>query len=262
LKIENKISIVTVTLNAAETISRCLKSIPDIPEIEHIVVDGRSDDGTEDVLNQYASSKKNLIFLQELESSGIYNAINYGVSIASGKYIQIVNGDDEFTGMEYLYDILSQESSILIFKQKVFSGHHKIAEVGYKTSFSYPCQSLPWAHGSMLIHRKVYAKVGLYDVQYKLSSDLDWVNRALSYECEIKFFPYSISNFYMGGASTTTTKGLAESFDIYKKWGGGTLSGRYNFFRSYLIKILARIITWERLFNIKRKIKFKKGIWK
>lgn len=88
-----RVSIVTVTKNCVATIAETLESVEKVKneEIEYIVIDGASVDGTKDVIKTYASIVD--VFVSEPDT-GIYNAMNKGVERSRGKYIVFINGDD------------------------------------------------------------------------------------------------------------------------------------------------------------------------
>ena len=90
-----KISIITVTYNCAETITYTLNSIKsqDYKNIEHIIIDGDSMDGTKEIIKKQIG--KNQIFISEPDS-GIYEAMNKGIKLASGEIIGILNSGDVF----------------------------------------------------------------------------------------------------------------------------------------------------------------------
>lgn len=101
------VSIITVTKNCNSTIARTLKSVAAIKsaDIQYIVVDGKSDDGTLATIATYGDLVDILV---SEDDTGIYNAMNKGVQLASGKYIQFINGDDEL-----LADGFIQAKSVL-----------------------------------------------------------------------------------------------------------------------------------------------------
>jgi glycosyltransferase involved in cell wall biosynthesis len=94
------LSIVTVTKNCGDTILKTLKSILEIKtkEIEYIVIDGLSSDKTLDYLEQYMTI---IDFLKTEADSGVYDAMNKGVRLASGRYVLFINGDDQIIGNNF-----------------------------------------------------------------------------------------------------------------------------------------------------------------
>ena len=90
-----KISIITITYNSAKTLPRTLESVQSqtYPDIEHVIVDGASTDGTPSLIENYAKLHQNVRWLSE-KDKGIYNALNKGISMATGDVIGFLHSDD------------------------------------------------------------------------------------------------------------------------------------------------------------------------
>ena len=88
-----KVSIITVCYNSAKTIEHTIKSVAgqDYGNIEYIIIDGGSTDGTLDIIDRY---KDKISVLVSEPDEGIYDAMNKGISIASGELIGMINSDD------------------------------------------------------------------------------------------------------------------------------------------------------------------------
>ncbi|RQH19001.1 glycosyltransferase [Okeania hirsuta] len=88
-----KISIITVCYNAQDYLRDCLDSVArqDHPDIEHIVIDGASTDGTLSILEAYQSR---LAYVVSEKDEGLYHAMNKGIALASGEVVGILNADD------------------------------------------------------------------------------------------------------------------------------------------------------------------------
>ena len=91
-----KITILTASYNAAATIEQTIVSVvyQDYPNLEYIIIDGGSTDGTIDILKKY--EKDGLRWISEPDR-GLYDALNKGVGMASGEYIEVLGGDDALT---------------------------------------------------------------------------------------------------------------------------------------------------------------------
>ena len=102
-----KVSIITVTYNSAATLTRTLRSIEKqtYPEIEHILVDGESSDATMSIIHDYTNRHNNIRFISE-KDSGIYEAINKGIKMATGDIIGILNSDDTLASNETIAHIV------------------------------------------------------------------------------------------------------------------------------------------------------------
>ncbi len=90
-----KVSIITVVYNNVDTIGASIESVlnQDYSNIEYIVIDGQSDDGTVDIIQKYAESID--VFVSE-KDEGLYDALNKGISLATGDIVGILHADDLF----------------------------------------------------------------------------------------------------------------------------------------------------------------------
>ena len=120
---------------------------------------------------------------------------------------------------------------------------------------------MPWPHGSMLVKKDFFDLIGNYSTNYKLSSDLDWVNKALNASPNIEYLDYNISKFVFGGVSTTSLYGPVESFLIFRSYGGSAIKGILILIKAITIKVTAKIIGWENFFRLKKILKLRTGIW-
>jgi len=96
-----KISIITVSKNAGLTIESCIRSVldQDYPNIEYIIIDGGSTDGTVDIIKRYEGDIS--IWISE-KDEGIYDAMNKGINMASGDIVGFLNSDDLYAGPDIL----------------------------------------------------------------------------------------------------------------------------------------------------------------
>ena len=92
----NKITLITLTLNSAKTLADTLKSVDQqsYKNIEHLIVDGHSTDSTSQILDEYSRKANHDIEVFKKNPAGIYNALNYGIEKASGDVIGVIHSDD------------------------------------------------------------------------------------------------------------------------------------------------------------------------
>ena len=102
-----KVSIITITYNSAATLAATLASVirQDYAEIEHILVDGNSTDGSQQILSAYAAQRSHVHYISE-QDNGIYDAINKGIRRATGDIIGILNSDDVLASPEVISHIV------------------------------------------------------------------------------------------------------------------------------------------------------------
>lgn len=243
-----KISIITVSLNAEKTIERTIKSIisQKYSNLEYIVIDGSSKDKTLEIIEKY----KKFIDIQISERDyGLYDAMNKGIRIASGDIIGIINADD------FLYpDALIKVSKG--FKDQNYSDSILIGDMfhdgriikGWRPKSRYIGAFA--AHPPMFIPSKVYQRVGLYNVNYKILADYDLMYRAFNL-LNIKpiYIEEVLVNFEKGGlASRNIFRSFTEEM-LIKIDHGQNLS---KVFCLYLLKLLR--FNFKKIFYAKTKV--------
>jgi GT2 family glycosyltransferase len=174
------ISVITATYNACASIQKCLLSVASQVgvSIEHIVIDGGSQDGTVDILREHDGE---LAFWCSEPDDGIADAMNKGVAHATGKWVIFIHADDCLTGPDVLAQALrkvSVDADIAVFP--VFFGtesNYRLVHprpVGYLTHFK-----MGMCHQGMLVRREVFQRIGGFDTSFKICMDYDHVLRAL-----------------------------------------------------------------------------------
>jgi len=196
-----KLSIVTVTYNAAKVIDITAQSIAKFKNeyIEWIVIDGMSSDGTVELLKLY-SDYIDLLVIEPDE--GIFDAMNKAQKFVRGKHILFMNaGDKVINGDILINEFLSEKS----YKNTVFIGdsffYHnkkkylKKIDINALDNINW---TMPVIHQSMIIPINVLNTLGWYDTKYKVVSDFDLFIRIIQNGIAIKILDYPISEFYIG----------------------------------------------------------------
>ncbi len=211
-----KFSLITVSYNSVSTIEETINSVlnQSYKNIEYIIIDGLSGDGTQDIINKY----KNRISKVVIESDqGLYDAMNKGIGLATGDIIGILNSDDVYRDNNiieniykgiannsfvdaYLTDIAFFEGSIL--KPKVVRTVSAKHFRPWKLRFGW----MP-PHPGMFIRKEVFKNIGNYDLSFSIASDYEFCLRAF-YKANIKYKFLDLSSVYMrkGGVSTRNFK--------------------------------------------------------
>lgn len=185
-----KVSIITVSFNSAATIRDTIDSVlaQSYDDIEYIVIDGASADGTMDVVREY---EQKIAHIVSEPDSGIYDAMNKGISIATGDVVGILNSDDFFESSETIQHVVNGFSSDshadIVFGDVVFVEPGDLATV---KRFYSSRRFKPWKlrfgwmppHPGTFVRRDVYEKYGQYSLEYKISSDFEMFVRWLIVE--------------------------------------------------------------------------------
>lgn len=176
-----KISIVTVCYNSAKTIRDTIESVlsQTYADVEYIIVDGASTDGTIEIVDSYRNQVSK--FISEPDH-GIYDAMNKGVAAATGDVVGLLNSDDVYEHKDVLTDVVSsfseRSSADIIFGDVVFASPDNMNRVVryYRSSHFRPWKlRFGWMppHPATFVRREVYEKYGLYSLNYRIASDYE-----------------------------------------------------------------------------------------
>lgn len=227
-----KLSIITVNYNNKEGLINTIKSVINQSwnNFEYIIIDGESDDGSVEVINEYNSQ---ITYWISEKDSGIYNAMNKGISNAKGEYILFLNSGDVLNDnqalnniYEYLYNY-----DIISFNLRVIGESMDFIKIYPKNiSFSYFLQdTLP--HPATFIKRTNFDSVGFYDENLKIVSDWKWFIIALfRYNLSHKHHNLVFSKFYLDGISSSIN-----NYEVIKHERHSTLESEFpRFYQEYL----------------------------
>lgn len=226
-----RVSIITVCYNRAATIEKAILSVlnQDNKDIEYIVVDGNSKDGTQAVIEKYTNRIAKYISEPD---NGMYDAINKGLALATGDIVGLMHSDDEFYDNEAISKIVSA-----FLKSKDIEGvygdgiyvsndaEEKLIRNRIGGEYSLKKIEKGWLplHPTVYIKRALIEKYGDYNLQFKIASDTEFLLRYL-YKNKIKmgYVNSYIVKMRMGGLSTTSSRALEvlkEDYKIYKFHG-------------------------------------------
>lgn len=224
-----KISVITATWNSGKTIDDTLKSVfrQTYPNVEHVIKDGGSKDNTvaicEDYKERFYQTEAILsnrpfkkMFLLSGKDNGIYDAMNQGIQAATGDVIGILNSDDFFTSDDVLERVAKEfeddpKLEALYGDIHFVSVDASLENPGKCTRYYSSSYFRPWllrfgfmpAHPSFYVRREVYEKYGLYDLQFRTSSDFEWMVRIFAkYHINAKYIRKDFVTMREGGAST------------------------------------------------------------
>ena len=219
-----KVSVITATWNSGKTVKDTIESVlhQTYTNVEHIIKDGGSKDNTMEICEEYKkkfysssdapSPKVKSMKVVSAKDGGIYDAMNKGIEMATGDIIGILNSDDFYTSNDVLQkvaDEFQKDSSL----EAVYGDIHFVKPENLKKCTRYYSSKSfrPWllrfgfmpAHPSFYVRREVYEKYGLYDLQFRTSSDFEWMVRLFAkHHIRAKYLPMDLVTMRDGGEST------------------------------------------------------------
>lgn len=205
-----RISIITVSFNAVNTIERTILSVLNqtYSDVEYIIIDGGSQDGTVDLIRKY---EDRLSYWVSEPDEGIYYAMNKGIQKSSGDIIGIINSDDWYEDNIFEKIVAAFETNSC----DAVYGNMMVHEInGEKHLFEKRTIDSIWhrmiPHPTLFLKKCCYDKNGLFNTQYKIVADYELALRM--YVSDVSFFRIddTIAHFSMGGLSDTKHSSAVE----------------------------------------------------
>lgn len=212
-----RISVVTVCYNAVDCIEQTMLSVLDqtYHDIEYIIIDGGSTDGTVDIIKKYADR---LAYWISEPDKGIYDAMNKGIAVATGDYINFMNAGDTFRDQSSIYtyvDVIKPESEIIY--GDVIIKYHSRFQYRKPLWLDHLSECLPFCHQSVIV------KTGLlrdrqFDTSYRILGDYDFFYSCYKRGLCFQYIPEALSVYDSteGVSKYCLSEIMAEKFRV---WG-------------------------------------------
>lgn len=229
-----KLSIITINYNNADGLRRTLESVAaqTYQDIEHVIIDGGSTDGSVDVIKEYVSSSpssdpfmKHVIKWISEKDNGIYNGMNKGIRKATGSYIEILNSGDVLAASDVtdrmVRELEKNDYPAILYGNmlKSYDGKKIISRDTCGERMYTPDSFLYFYNGTLnhdcaYIRRDLFDKYGLYNEEMKICSDWEWYVKAIALGGEkAVYIDIDVTIFDMNGVSESRGKNA----DIIKK---------------------------------------------
>lgn len=223
-----KISIITPTYNSEKTLDQTINALlkQTFSDFEYIVIDGASKDGTvkkvESFIPFFKEKGVNVTIMSERDK-GVYDAMNKGISLAKGQLIGITNSDDwyEDNALELMWNKFTNgsvdQSKCMLYgierqwkDDKVYMVHRRGADfIGEGV--------LP--HATFFVSKEVYKKHGAFDLSIRVLADYDFYCRCLKEGATLDGIDSVISNFRLGGLSSSFFDFYEDFHNLQLKYG-------------------------------------------
>lgn len=219
-----KLSVITIVYNNAKDIERTMLSVlnQSYKNIEYIIIDGASTDGTLDIIKKHENRLAKLISEKD---KGIYDAMNKGLAQATGDYVLFMNSGDEIYESTTVENIFATAPNADIYygETEMYDENwnslgprrHRAPEIFTWRSFKY---------GMNISHQAIYIKRSLtepYNLKYKYSADIDWVIKIAKKASSIVNTRLYVAKYLVGGMSKQKHReSLKERFKIFSHYYG------------------------------------------
>lgn len=207
-----KITIITVAYNSANTIRDTIKSIitQDYANIEYIIIDGDSNDGTVDIIKEFID---NVDYYISEKDRGIYDAMNKGIIAATGDIVGILNSDDFYPNNFVLSNVaksFEQQKCDAVYGDLVYVNAKNTSKIErYWQAGTYSTIQIKngWMlpHPTFFVKLSVYKRFGLYNTELKQAADYNMILKLLyKHNISVSYLPMILVKMRMGGASNVS----------------------------------------------------------
>jgi len=222
------VSIITVVFNGAAMIEHCINSVraQKYANIEHIIVDGGSTDGTVEIINKYRNGKTRVASEPD---NGLYDAMNKGIVRSTGDVIGILNSDDFYPDdsvIEKVVRAMSKNNTDSCYGDALYvKKNHpdKIVRYWKSGQFSHGKFKIGWMpqHGTLYIRKDIYTKYGLFRNDFPIAADYELILRFLyKHRIRTTYLPEILLKIRLGGVSrpgmVNTSKMFVENYRACK----------------------------------------------
>jgi glycosyltransferase involved in cell wall biosynthesis len=242
-----KVTVITVVLNNKDYLEHCLESVlsQNYPDIEHILVDGGSTDGTLEIVFRY---EKHLSKWISEPDKGLYDAMNKGLAMATGDVVGTLNSDDYYADSKILEKVVRTMSDFSVeacYGDLVYvdrQNPNRIVRYWQSRPFTSGLFKTGWAppHPTFFVRRSTLETYGTFDLRYRLAADFELLARLLEhYKIRTCYIPEVIIKMRMGGVTNRSIANIiSQNLEILRACKENHI--KVSFFRFIAEKLLIR----------------------
>lgn len=237
------LTIITAVYNSPDSLEKTIHSVAEQTwlDYEFIVIDGGSKDTTIDIIKKY--DKQISRWISE-KDNGIYDALNKGIQLSSGKWIHILNAGDTYFSSRTLQKLeplfISNDNSIL-FGDVIKVYHKKEILLRSNRNLDKGQYQMPVCHQGLFIAGSIHQEIGVYDTKWRVAADFDFLLKCLKKQYQYFYINQTIATFDFHGLSSNSTAGPRENFKIL-------LNNKYHLVSSVIRWLIFGSISWAVLF--------------
>ncbi|MNK00128.1 PGL/p-HBAD biosynthesis glycosyltransferase [compost metagenome] len=219
-----KLSVITIVYNNAKDIERTMFSVlnQSYKNIEYVIIDGASTDGTLEIIKKYENRLAKLISEKD---KGIYDAMNKGLAQATGDYVLFMNSGDEIYESDTVEKVFSNTPNADIYygeTEMYDENWNSLGQRRHQAPETFTWRS--FKYGMSISHQAIYIRRSLtepYNLQYKYSADIDWIIKIAKKASNIVNTHLYVAKYLVGGMSKKKHReSLKERFKIFNHYYG------------------------------------------
>jgi glycosyltransferase involved in cell wall biosynthesis len=209
------VSIVTVVFNGKQHLEQTILSVigQTYSNIEYLVIDGGSTDGTLDIIHRYSD---HIDYWVSEPDKGISDAFNKGITSAQGDIIGIINADDWYEADTVDLVVRQMQDADVIYGKIRFWNDHKKEQVVAADHRGLKRQ-MTVHHPSVFVHRRAYEQWGLFLIEYRDAMDYDLLLRFYLKKAKFVYVNHVLSNMRRGGNSHNAWRGIIKEAKLIKE---------------------------------------------
>lgn len=214
-----RISVITVSYNCRECIEKTIKSVTGLSydNLEYIVIDGGSTDGTAEIIEQY---KDRIAYYVSERDKGIYDAMNKGLAVATGEWVNFMNAGDFFANKDVLNSVVEQmEDDAVIVHGNIIKQCRGFYYLATPAGADKADVQMPVFHQSTFV-KLSYHRSHPFDISFKSSGDYNFFyNANFRDKCKFQYIPVVVACFDNTGGMSKDRHALSmrENLRIWKK---------------------------------------------
>ncbi|MEC8011009.1 MAG: glycosyltransferase family 2 protein [Pseudomonadota bacterium] len=244
-----KVSVITVCYNSVSSVERTLVSVINqkYMNVEYIVIDGGSSDGTVDIIQKYINNIS--CFISESDN-GIYDALNKGISYSTGDIICFLHSDDVYAHDQVIFNVVenfkNNDTLDAVYGdlKYYYNNSDVVSRYWVSREFSKKLLTRGWMppHPTLFLRKSVYLNYGVFDTSYKISADYDFILRVFSANGFNSIYVKDVLvNMSLGGVSNASFKNILikskEDFHCLLSNGFGRYSALFALFIKNISKV-------------------------
>lgn len=256
-----KVTIITVVYNNVYTIEKTIQSVinQSYKNIEYIIIDGGSTDGTLDIIQKYENY---ISYWKSEPDNGIYDAMNKGLKQATGDIIGIINSDDwyESSTVYHVVNCFKKNKCDVVHGDIILTQINGDPYMRYfgKKKFNI-WRNMPIYHPTCFVKKELYMRYGFFNTDYNIAADYELILRLYMAKASFFYLSNDLAYFRIGGVSHKQfIRSIKEAKDISIMYGCNQFKANLYYTKNFFIFFLKNFlykINLDGLINYYRKYK-------